>query len=191
MLKPVLLAAIFACTAAPGFAAQTTYQINKDHTDVVFTVNHIGYTMKHGWFRDISGTLLIDTLAPEGAKLEVTIKSGSVDTNHAQRDKDISKPGWFDVAQFPDIRFVSTKVTRLGADAADVTGNLTLHGVTHPLVLHVKLNKAAPSPFGQQPTLGFTATGSLKRSDYGMTQLLPIIGDQVDIVIDSELSASK
>lgn len=177
--------------ATPALGAPAAYQLNKDHTDVTFTISHLGFTSKHGWFRDISGVLTIDPAAPEGAKLDVTIKSASVDTNHAQRDKDISAPGWLDVARFPDIRFVSTKVSRLGPDTADVTGDLTLHGITRPVTLHVKLNGSGPNPFDGSPTLGFTAKGSLKRSDFGMTQFLPAIGDQVDIVIDTEFSGEK
>jgi polyisoprenoid-binding protein YceI len=180
-----------ALAAEPALGAPADYQLNKDHTDVTFTIDHLGFSLKHGWFRDISGVLNIDPNTPESAKLDVTLKSASVDTNHAQRDKDISGAGWLDVAQFPDIRFVSTKVARIGADAADVTGDLTLHGVTKPVTLHVKLNKSAPSPFTGQPTLGFAATGSLKRSDYGMTQFLPQIGDEVNIAIDAEFAGPK
>jgi len=190
MLKSAMVAGLL-LIAAPAAAAPAAYQLNKDHTDVTFTINHLGFSLKHGWFRDISGVLNIDPSAPESGKLDVTIKSGSVDTNHAQRDKDISAPGWLDVAQFPDIHFVSSKVARTSPDAADVTGALTLHGVTRPVTLHVKLNKSGPSPFTGQPTLGFTASGALKRSDYGMTQFLPMIGDEVDILIDAEFAAPK
>jgi polyisoprenoid-binding protein YceI len=191
MLKTAIVPFGLLLAAAPAMAAPAAYQLSSDHTDVTFTINHIGFSMKHGWFRDVSGVLNIDPAAPEGGKLDVTIKSSSVDTNSAQRDKDISAPGWLDVAKFPELRFVSTKVARTGSDTADVTGDLTLHGVTKPVTLKVKLNKAGPSPFTKQPSLGFTATASLKRSDYGMTQFLPAIGDQVDIVIDSEFSAPK
>lgn len=189
----MLKSAVAAMTliATPAFAAATTYQLNRDHTDVSFSINHLGFSAKHGWFRDVSGTLVIDPAAPEGAKLDVTIKSGSVDTNHAERDKHISAPGWLDVGRFPDIRFVSTKVSRLGNDLADVTGDLSLHGITKPVTLRVKFNKSGVNPFDGTPTLGFTATGSLKRSDFGMAEFLPAIGDQVDIVIDTEFSGSK
>lgn len=193
MLKALPAAAFAATTwiAAPAVAAPLAYQLNKDHTDVTFSINHLGFSAKHGWFRDVAGVLVIDPGAPEGAKLDVTIKSASVDTNHAQRDKDLSGAAWLDVARFPDIRFVSTKVSRLGPDTADVAGDLTLHGVTKPAVLHVKFNGAGPNPFNGTPTLGFSATTSLKRSDFGMNQFLPAIGDEVDVVIDSEFSGPK
>ena len=191
MLNSTIAAAALALAAAPAVAAPAAYQLNKDHTDVTFTVNHLGFSLKHGWFRDLSGVLTIDPAAPEGGKLDVAIKTASVDTNHAQRDKDITAPGWLDAAKFPEIRFVSTKLARTGADTAEVTGDLTLHGVTRPVTLQVKLNKSGSNPFSGQPTLGFTATGALKRSDYGMTQFIPMIGDAVDIVIDAEFSAPK
>jgi polyisoprenoid-binding protein YceI len=86
------------------------------------------------------------------------------------------------------MRFVSTRVTSVGAGALRIEGNLTLHGVTKPLTLEAKLNKTAPNPFDKKPTLGFSAKGSLKRSDFGMASAIPIIGDVVTLTIDAEFN---
>jgi polyisoprenoid-binding protein YceI len=172
-------------------AAPVAYTLNKDHTDVVFEISHFGFSNKHGWFRDMSGTLNLDAENPEGSSVSVTIKTASIDTNHAKRDQDLSGPPFLDVAKFADMTFVSTRVVRTGADTADITGALTLHGVTRPLLLHAKLNKIAPNPFDHTPTAGFRATGALKRSDYGVSAFLPMIGDDVAITIDAEFSGAK
>lgn len=184
-------AAATALIAGTACAAPVVYSLNKDHTDVVFEVSHFGFSNKHGWFRDMSGTLNLDTDKPEGASVSVTIKTASIDTNHAKRDQDLSGPPFLNVAQFSDMSFVSTRVVKTGVDTADITGNLTLRGVTKPLLLHAKLNKIAPNPFDHTPTAGFRATGALKRSDFGVSAFLPMIGDDVAITIDAEFSAAK
>jgi polyisoprenoid-binding protein YceI len=95
---------------------------------------------------------------------------------------------FLDTAKYPEMRFVSTKVTRTGAETFRIEGDLTLHGVTKPLTLEATLNKAAPNPFDKRPTVGFSATGSLKRSDFGIGTYIPVIGDAVQIVIDAEFN---
>ncbi len=185
------LAAGLALLAGAAQAAPQTYKLVKDHVDVTFSINHMGFSNTHGWFRDLDGVLVLDADKPEASKLEVTVDTGSVDTNQAQRDKDLQGAVWLDVAKFPQMTFVSTKVTRTGADTAEVQGDLTLHGVTKPLVLKTKMNKLGPSPFGATPTVGFTATGAIKRSDYGIATFLPAIGDDVAIVIDAEFNQPK
>jgi polyisoprenoid-binding protein YceI len=97
---------------------------------------------------------------------------------------------FLDVAQYPQMTFVSTKVTREADQTLRIDGQLTLHGVTKPLTLHARLNKAAPNPFDKRPTLGFSATGSLKRSDYGIATYIPVIGDEVTLTIDAEFNHS-
>ncbi|MGC1458095.1 MAG: YceI family protein [Steroidobacteraceae bacterium] len=186
---PFVLMLGFAGSGA--YAAPAHFVLSKDHTDVVFEVSHVGYSMKHGWFRDISGTLIFDAKKPESSSVDVTIKSGSIDTNNAQRDKDLSGQNFLDAVKFPDLHFVSTRVVRRGNQTLDVEGSLTLHGITRPIVLHTKLNKSGPNPFNHAPTVGFTAHGSLMRSDYGIASMIPILGDEVSIVIDAEFDAAN
>lgn len=190
-MKRVAIATLLALLPASAIGAPATYTVNKDHTDVVFEIDHVGFSMKHGWFRDIAGTLTLDEARPEASKVDITIKAASIDTNHEQRDKDLTGAQFLDVAKFPEMRFVSTKVTKTGANTADIEGSLTLHGVTKPLILHAKLNKLGPNPFDQTPTAGFTATGSLKRSDFGISTFVGPIGDEVAITIDAEFAGKK
>jgi polyisoprenoid-binding protein YceI len=115
----------------------------------------------------------------------------SIGTNHEKRDHDLQGPNFLDAVQFPTMHFVSTKVVKNGTTKFDLIGNLTMHGVTQPLTLHAVVNRIGPTPFGNAPTAGFTATGILKRSDYGVKGLLPLIGDEVAIDVDAEFAVPK
>jgi polyisoprenoid-binding protein YceI len=178
-----LLGWISAASAAPA-----SYSLNTDHTDVTFTISHAGLSMKHGWFANVSGMLQLDTDRLEASSVDITVAANSIKTNHAKRDEDLQGAKYFDVAQFPTLHFVSTKVSAVGPSNLDVTGDLTMHGITRQLVLHAKINMIGKSPFGGVQAAGFTAVGALKRSDFGMKTMLPLIGDDVSIAIDTEFA---
>jgi polyisoprenoid-binding protein YceI len=181
-------ALIVALGAASSASAAETYQLEKTHVDLLFSINHIGFTEKHGSFRQLEATLQYDAQHPEKSQVDVTVKTDSLDTGFAARDQDVKSDKFLDVAKFPEMHFASTKVTPGANGALLVEGNLTLHGVAKPLTLHATLNKSAPNPFDKKPTLGFSATGSLKRSDFGITTYLPMIGDDITITIDAEFN---
>ena len=174
--------------ASHAMAAQETYQLEKTHVDLLFSINHAGFTEKHGAFRELDATLQFDEQKPENSHVTVTVKTDSIDTGFPARDTDLKSAKFLDVAQYPEMRFVSTRVTRNADKTLRIDGELTLHGVTKPLTLQAKLNKAAPNPFDKRPTVGFSATGSLKRSDFGVATYLPVIGDVVSITIDAEFN---
>jgi polyisoprenoid-binding protein YceI len=184
MTVTTLLALATAATAA----AAETYHLEKTHVDLLFSINHAGFTEKHGSFRDLDATLQYDAANPEDSQVTVTVNTDSLDTAFPARDKDVKGEKFLDVARYPQMRFVSTKVTREPDQTLRIDGQLTLHGVTRPLTLHARLNKAAPNPFDKRPTLGFSATGSLKRSDFGIATYIPVIGDIVNITIDAEFN---
>jgi polyisoprenoid-binding protein YceI len=181
-------AAIVALGATSASLAAETYQLEKTHVDLLFSIDHLGFTQKHGSFRDLDATLQYDAAQPEKSAVSVTVKTDSLDTAFEPRDKDLKSDKFFDVAKYPEMKFVSTKVTAGPKQSLLVEGNLTLHGVTKPLTLHATLNKVGANPFDKKPTLGFSATGSLKRSDFGMSTYLPMIGDVVTITIDAEFN---
>ena len=187
-LRAVLFTSVTILMASLAVAAPETYQLEKTHVDLVFTIDHAGFSQKHGSFRALDATLHYDPSAPQGSSVSVTVETASLDTGFAARDKDVMGPMFLDVAKFPQMRFVSKKVTRAPDHTLDIQGELTLHGVTKPLVLHAKLNKLGPNPFDKRPTVGFTATGSLKRSDFGISTAVPVIGDEVRITIDAEFN---
>lgn len=188
MQRYVVPIALIALGAASSAFASETYRIEKTHADLLFSIDHAGFTHKHGWFREFDGSLQYDAAQPQSSKVEVTVKTDSLDTALPARDKDVKGEKFLDTGKYPEMRFVSTKVVPGANQELRVEGNLTLHGVTKPFTLNAKLNKAGPNPFDKRPTLGFSATGLLKRSDFGITSFIPVVGDLVTITIDVEFS---
>lgn len=188
MQKRSFLLALLCPVAAVSAAGSTEYQLEKTHVDVLFAVSHLGFTQKHGSFRDLDAKLNCDPEKLAACRVEVVIRAESIDTGHEGRDKDLKSERFFDVAKYPEIRFVSRKVSPAKDHGLRVEGELTLHGVTKPLTLEGTLNKVGPNPFDKKPTLGFSAHGVLKRSEFGVSGLLPMIGDEVSITIDAEFN---
>lgn len=187
-MKSIVFAlAATAALALSSFAHADEYEIDASHTHVGFTVSHLGFSETYGVFKNVSGTLTLDEKKPEASRIDVTIDVASLDTASEKRDEHLKAKDFFDVANYPTMTFKSTKVEVTGKDTATVTGNLTLHGVTRPVGLFVKLNKAGPSPMDKSKQVaGFSALGKLKRSDFGITTYVPAIGDEVTIAISTE-----
>jgi polyisoprenoid-binding protein YceI len=184
---PLSLALLF--TAAPALAKQETFVLDPTHAHVMYAVDHMGFSTSRGVFRSVSGTLLLDPDKPETAKLTVTIPTDSFDSLDADRDKHMKSPEFLDVAKYPEMKFVSTKVERTGEKTAKVTGDLTLHGVTKPVVLNVTLHKLGEHMTTKKPRVGFSAVGTLKRSDFGISYGIPMVGDEVQLTLDAEFGA--
>ena len=196
----VLATALLATAAAPALAQAVsdpakveagTYTIEPEHTRVRFDVSHFGFTKYDGEFRKVSGTLTLDPAKPEGATVAIAIATGSVTVPNAKLKEELDGAQWLDAAKYPEITFKSTKVVTTGVDTADVTGDFTLHGVTKPLTLKVKFNAAGTNPVNKHYTSGFEATGTLKRTDFGVKTYAPMIGDTVDIDIDAAFEKGK
>ncbi len=180
--------ALPAALAVPAGAAET-YSFDQSHTDVVFRVSHFGLSDTLGRFNRTEGTLVLDEAAPENAKVEVTIQAASLDTNHEARDEHLRSADFFDVDSHPTITFVSTAIERTGEATAEVTGDLTLLGVTRPVVLEVTLNALQPHPLPQMNgvmTAGFSASATIERTAFGMDTYAPAIGDEVEIILEVE-----
>lgn len=163
------------------------YEIDPSHTNVIWGINHMGFSTYYGRFNKIEGTLNFDAKAPEKSKLDVTINPASVDTNNEKLQAELIGPQWFDTAKYPRITFVSTKIEKLSATGGKVTGDLTLHGVTKPVTLDVTFNGAGANPIMKVEELGFSAKGKIKRSDFNVSQYIPMVGDEVELTISSEL----
>jgi polyisoprenoid-binding protein YceI len=173
-----------------SYAAES-YKIDTNHADLLFSIEHAGFTQKHGSFRDFAGVLQYDSAKPENSKVDVVVKTASLDTALPARDKDLKGAQFLDTEKFPEMRFESTKVVPGKNEELRIEGNLTLHGVTKSITLDAKLNKSGPNPFDKTPTLGFSATGSLKRSDFGIVTYIPMIGDLVQITLDVEFRRAQ
>ena len=170
--------------SAPAFAAD--YTIDPSHTHVLFMVDHLGFSKMIGVFKDISGGFSFDPANVAASKVKVDIKTASLDTQFGPRDADLKGADWFNVTEFPDMSFVGTSFTKTGDKTGTVTGNLTLLGVTKPVTLNVTFNKAGLRPSDKKEAAGFSATATIKRTDFGMKTFVPYIGDEVSLLIESE-----
>lgn len=187
------LAAASIIVSAPLFAQQADtkpsavqagdYALDSAHTLVRFTVDHFGISEFFGTFPGATGTLSIDPSDIASAKLDVSVPVETVSTTNATLDEELVGEEWFDAEKFPTMRFVSTKVVKTGERTADVTGNLTLHGVTRPVTLKATFKAAAVNPMNKIYTIGFNAKGEIKRTDFGVSKYAPLVSDETTIAI--------
>ncbi|RMQ35566.1 hypothetical protein ALQ07_100011 [Pseudomonas syringae pv. actinidiae] len=170
MLKKSLAAlALGTALLSAGQAMAADYVIDKEgqHAFVDFKISHLGYSFIHGTFKDWDGTFSFDAAKPEASKINVELKTASLFTNHAERDKHIASKDFLDVAKYPEAKFVSTAVKSTGEKTADVTGDLTLHGVTKPIVIKATFNGEGKDPWGGYRA-GFNGTSTLNLNDFGI-----------------------
>lgn len=184
-LSSLALAALLAAGAAGAAAPAGTYKIDPVHSVAYFEVGHAGGISRFmGRFNDMSGELTVDT--PEKSKIKVDVKVDSVDTKSEALDKHLKSPDFFNAVQFPTLSFVSTGVTLNGSGEGSVAGNLTLHGVTKPVTFKLKEIGAGNGPRGDS-RVGYTASTTIKRSDFGITYGIPKAAtDDVDLRINIE-----
>lgn len=174
--------------AAPAALAEP-YVIDKSHAHVTFTVDHLGFSTVHGHFRSFDAEIDFDPGRVEATSVVFTIDAASVDTFWEARDNHVRGKDFLDIANHPTIVFRSTSVTPTGADTATVIGDLTIRDVTQEITLEAKLNRLGPSPFNPQQTVaGFTATGEIDRTAFGVSYAAPAVGVTVPIRIDLEMS---
>ena len=175
--------------AATAQAAPERYELDQDHLTVAFFVSHIGFKNQLGVFREVEGGFTYDMETRTLTDLRVEIEADSVDTFNSARDRHVRDDDFLAADDHPTISFVMTNAEALTETTGTVTGDLTLRGVTRPVTLDVTLNRAAEYPFGHEEfTLGVSAKGMVKRSDFGSTYALEggLVGDEVEIVIEAE-----
>lgn len=189
-MSATLAAGIIATTAFaqmastdPASVKPGVYKVEPAHTQIGFQLSHIGFTNFSGFFSGASGTLTIGSSNAAVSKLRINIPVASVLTTVPKLDEELKGGQWFDAAKFPTATFVSTGVTRLSGGSATIAGNLTLHGVTKPVTLNARFVGAGVNPIDKSFTIGFEATGTIKRSDFGVNYGVPMIGDDVQLKI--------
>lgn len=182
-------AALFLAALSAVPAAAAPWAIDRSHATVAFSVDHLGFSLVQGVFRSFDAEIDFDPKNIETAKVSFTIDAASVDTFWEARDTHIKSADFLDAAAHPAITFVSKSVRRTGDDAAEVTGDVTIKGVTREETFSVTLRKIGPSPFN--PSLivaGFTVAGEIDRTDYGVAFGAPAIGTAMPVRIDLEIS---
>jgi polyisoprenoid-binding protein YceI len=176
----IVLVATALFAAAPLRAADA-YKLDPVHSTVIFRVNHLGTSWVYGRFDEVSGTFTVDEKAPE---FDITVNADSVDTNNKQRDTHLKSADFFSVKEFPTLTFKSTSATSTGDKKFDVTGDLTLHGVTKSITVPMEFVGAADTKAG--PRAGYEAHLTVKRSDYGMDKMVGMVGDEIHVTVSFE-----
>jgi polyisoprenoid-binding protein YceI len=179
-LPALLVGLSFVGAAECQPAVAETYQVDPVHSSFVFRVKHFNVGYIHGRFNDVSGTVTFDPDKPEAASFDIQVKAASIDSNNPKRDQHLRGPDFFNVKEFPTIAFKSKEVKPLGDKMYEVTGDLTLHGVTQPVTAKVEYVGAGKDPRGTQRA-GFEATFTVRRSEFGMKGMLGGIGDEVRV----------
>ncbi len=163
-----------------------TYTIDESHVHATFVVSHLGYSETIGNFDKVAGSITLDAANPAASAVNVTIQTASVDSGWEARDEHLRGDDFFKVEEFPEMTFASTSVEPTGDTTAKVTGDLTLLGQTHPVTLGVTLNKAGKHPFSGKMTAGFSASGTLDRTVWGMEYGVPMIGKDIKLMLQAE-----
>ena len=188
------LAVALVAAAAPAVAQQVpgaadvskvqagAYKADPNHTQVVWSVDHMGFSILTGMFGQITGSLTIDPKEPAKAKLEVEVPMSGLTVTSEKFAKHLATPEFLDVAKHPAATFRSTSIEASG-DKATIVGDLTLHGVTKPVTLQAVFHGVGVNPMNKAETIGFSATGKVKRSDFGLGAFAPVVSDEVDLTI--------
>ncbi|MDP7143284.1 MAG: YceI family protein [Alphaproteobacteria bacterium] len=170
----------------PAKAEAAKYNFDKAHTQILFFVNHLGFSNSQGEFHDYDGHFTFDPENPAASSVDVAIKTASIDMDDAAWDKHLKNEDFFHVEKFPNMTFKSTAIEVTGENTAKITGDLTLLGVTHPVTLDVTHNKSGTHPYSGKFVSGFSATTTIKRSAFGMKYGLPAVSDDVEVRLEVE-----
>ncbi|OOG57123.1 polyisoprenoid-binding protein [Rhodanobacter sp. B05] len=189
-LKYLALAALLSAATSVQ-AVPVTYKLDPNHTMVLFSWNHFGYSNPTADIGLGEGTVVFDEQHPAQSSVEITLPLAKLDTHVPALDEHLKKPDFFDAAKYPVITFKSRKVQPLGDHHFKVTGDLSVHGVTRSVVLDATLNKIGPHPMNKAQSIGFDATATLKRSDFGVGAYVPKVSDEVHVRITTEGSVPK
>jgi len=188
-LRAVIIASLALAPLAAARAAVETYKIDPVHSTVGFSIRHF-FTSVPGVFTKFAGTIVVDRANLENSTVEATIEVPSVDTRTPKRDDDLRSEHFFEAVKFPAIAFKSKSWKKTGEDTLDITGDLTIHGVTKEVVLKAKLLGFGPGMKGALLS-GWEATTSINRNDYGITRYPKLLGDDVAITINVEADLQK
>lgn len=170
-------------------AAAMSYDIDPQHTSVIATWTHFGFSHPTADIPNAQGTLVFDKDHPEQSRVSVTLPVTEIDSHVPALTKELLGKEYFDTAKYPSAMFHSTKVIARGDNKFDIEGNLTLKGITKPITLHATLNQQGEHPMVKKQAIGFDATGTIKRSDFGLDKYVPAVSDDVTLTLSTEAHA--
>ncbi|KIM00003.1 Protein yceI precursor [Paramagnetospirillum magnetotacticum MS-1] len=162
------------------------FMVDKSHAKIIFSFSHFGLSTSYGQFTDFDAKLNFDPKTPAHSAVDVTINMDGIHANVPKFETHLKSPDFFDVATFPTATFKSTSVEVTGPTTGKITGNLTVHGITRPVVLDTTFNAGGVHPMNQKYVVGFSAKGLIKRSDFGVGRYAPNVGDEVTLTISAE-----
>ncbi len=190
MRKTLLVAALLAF-AGSAFAAPVTYKIDAGHTTVIAQWNHFGFSNPSANFGQADGVIVYDADNIPASRVDVKLPLSGLNSFVPAFDEHLRSADFFDAEKFPAATFTSTKVEAAGEGKLKVTGNLTIKDVTRPVVLDVTLNKVGEQPMAKRPAIGFDATTTIKRSEFGVGKYAPAVSDEVTLRITTEAVVPK
>ena len=170
-------------------ATAIDYEIDPTHTMTLFSWSHFGFSNPTANFNNVTGTIHFDDKNPAQSSVEVVIPVSSVDTHVKKLDEEFLTSEWFNVSQYPNIMFKSNKVQAVGKNHYLVSGQLTVKGISKPVVLDTYLNKQGMHEMKKKPTVGFHATTHFNRSAFGLKQNIPMVSDDIKVMITTEASS--
>lgn len=181
---PIAFAAALA--AAPAFAEAEKYVLDASHSQILFSYSHLGYSTSWGMFSGFEGEIMFDQADPAGSSVAVSFPVRTMLTGWQDRFDHFMSPDFFDAAEDEMVSFTSTGIEVTGEGTAKITGDLTLNGVTKSVVLDAVLNQVGDHPMANKPWAGFSASTTLVRSEFGLGQFAPFVGDEVAVRISVE-----
>lgn len=182
---------VLASASAVAFAAPVTYKMDPSHTDVIASWSHFGFSNPIAHFGDVDGSITYDADNVGQSSVNVTIPLSGMESHVAAFNEHLRSDDFFDAEKYPVITFASTGVEAAGSDKLRVSGDLTVHGVTRPVVLDVTVNRIGEQPMAKRAAAGFDATTTIRRSDFGMAKYAPNVSDEVQIRITTEAVVPK
>ena len=176
---------LLAATLPFPTCAAEIYTIDPEHSDLRFSISHFLFLTTHGRFGKISGKVTLERVAKNGA-VDIDIEASSVNTDHAKRDENLRSPNFLNATKYPKISYQSSAVKFINDTPASVEGQLTLLDVTKPVTLTINNFKCDTRPTDMKELCSATANAQIKRSDFGMTYALPLVGDEIKLEFEIE-----
>ncbi len=180
----ILTTVLSVFAAASQAMGAATYHIDKTHSTVIFRIKHLNVGQFYGRFLHIAGDFSLDDEQPKKSFIKVSVETGSVRTDHGDRDQEIKSPRLLDEAKYPSIDFVSHEIKKVRENNYEVTGDLTFHGVTKPITVQLEHIGEARTRMGVRS--GIHTIFTIKRSDYGLDMALNVLGDEVQLIVSLE-----
>ncbi|QYX56036.1 YceI family protein [Roseovarius sp. SCSIO 43702] len=184
-------AATLVLGAGAALAAPEKYMLDPAHSQVMFTYDHLGFSKTYNAFSGFEGEIMFDAEDPASSSVSVSIPTNKLYTGWEERFQHMMSEDFLGTAEGDMVSFTSTGIEVTGDDTAKIMGDLTINGETKPVTLDAKLNKVAEHPMNGKETLGFEATTTIKRSDFGAGKFAPNVGDELDVTISIEAQKAE